>query len=309
MTSNDPEFPATERMTRLLQPFWDRLGAMQSEHPYASDATLLTALFEVPDSVLARIGLDDRRDLAALRLAIVDVLAANRVGGVGGGLTESGQAVIEAMGEEHEARGDVQRQEYLLLGLLRAGGPQIRGVLAAFGIDRERVLRELPPEVRAKPGPASTPSEEARGGVALLPALAHSSAIRFMDTVYERMRHGYAPSPAFLVVEITQLPYSPIARIAMERGFEREDVGDRVARASREADRDDPRREHNWSAECALVMATALGLWRGRGELLLDHFALALLDVGGERVAETLASLEVTADRIREGMPRLGADM
>ena len=89
-----------------------------------TDANFLAGLLEVPDSVLVRMLLDDTRDLAAMRLAIMDVVAANRVPGVGGGMSPAGRRVIEAMGEEQQARGDVQRQEYMLLGLLRgAAGP------------------------------------------------------------------------------------------------------------------------------------------------------------------------------------------
>ena len=58
------------RVSRLLQPFWDRLGAMQAGHDWMTDANILAALFEVPDSVLVRMLLDDRRDLAAARRVI-----------------------------------------------------------------------------------------------------------------------------------------------------------------------------------------------------------------------------------------------
>ena len=46
-----------------------------------------------------------------------------------------------------------------------------------------------------------------------------------------------------------------------------------------------------------------------RGELTLDHFLLALLEVGSEQVIEVLASLGVTAERVRAEMPQLGTDM
>ena len=72
MPPDDPprDFEEIRRMTRLLQPFWDRLEAMQAEHDWITDANFLAALFEVPDSVQVRMLLDDRRDLAAVRLAI-----------------------------------------------------------------------------------------------------------------------------------------------------------------------------------------------------------------------------------------------
>ncbi len=308
-------------MTRLLQPFWDRLGAMQAEHDWMTDANFLAALFEVPDSVLARMLLDDRRDLAAVRLAIMDVVEANRVPGVGGGMSEAARRVIEAMGAEQEAHeGDVQRQEYVLLGLLREGVPQVRALLATFGIDRERVLRELPAEVREAGAvtatPALPPQAGGRGGLqggggsgSILPALAHSSAIRLMDFVYERKRQGHAPRPEFILSELTQLPYSPVPRIAMAGGFRSDDIGERIHEATLTARQEAFRDERDWTPEADRVMATAFGLWRGRGELTLDHFLLALLEVGGERVVAVLASLGVTAERVHAGMPRLGADM
>ena len=37
---------------------------MQAEHDWMTDANFLAALFEVPDSVLVRMLLDDKRDLA-----------------------------------------------------------------------------------------------------------------------------------------------------------------------------------------------------------------------------------------------------
>jgi len=101
-TPDDIEY--IRRVTRLLQPFWDRLEAMQAEHDWMTDANFLAALFEVPDSVLVRMLLDDKRDLEAVRLAILDVVEANRVPGVGGGMSEAARRVIEALGVGASAR-------------------------------------------------------------------------------------------------------------------------------------------------------------------------------------------------------------
>jgi hypothetical protein len=215
------------------------------------------------------------------------------------------------MGAEVEARGDVQRQEYVLLGLLREGVPQVRALLATFGIDRERVLRELPRDVRERGGPPPqlSPASGGGGNPPVLPALAHGSAIRLLEFVYERERRGHAPRPEYILSELTWLPNSPVPRIAMAEGHRSDDIMERVREASHAARREDPRDERDWTLEADRVMATALGLWRGRGERTLDHFLLALLEVGGERMVEALASLGVTAERVRAGMPRLGGDM
>lgn len=93
-----PDFEEIRRMTRLLQPFWDRLEAMQAEHDWMTDANFFAASFEVPDSVLIRMLQDDGRDVGAVRLAIMDVVAANRVPGVGGGMSGARRRVSEAMG-------------------------------------------------------------------------------------------------------------------------------------------------------------------------------------------------------------------
>lgn len=297
-TDPTPDRDDIRRMTRLLQPFWDLLGEMQAEHDWMTDANFLAALFEVPESVLVRMLQDDRRDLEAVRSAIADVVEANRVPGVGGGTSEAARRVFEAMGAEQQARGGVQRQEYVLLGLLREGVPQVRALLATFGIDRERVLRDLPGDSgqwsvaggQASGDPLPSPPPQtgegaaAQGGGAtdaMLPALAHGSAIRLMDFVYERKRHGHAPAPEFILGELAQLPHSPVPRTAQAEGYRSDEIMERLREASHAARREDPRDERDWAPEVDRMMAMALGLWRGRGELTLDHFLLALLEVGG----------------------------
>lgn len=141
------EADVARRGTRLI-PFWNAVGInlYLSRHEYVTEADLLAGLFEIEGSVLIRILADDGRDVAAARLTIMDIVAFAPNGGpLRGALTPGGRRVIEAAGQEARARRDAQRPEYVLLGLLREGTSEVKGMLAAFGIDRERVLRELPP--------------------------------------------------------------------------------------------------------------------------------------------------------------------
>jgi ATP-dependent Clp protease ATP-binding subunit ClpA len=140
-----PEESDARLGTRLI-PFWNAVGISLylSGHEYVTEADLLAGLFEIEGSVLLKILADDGRDVAAARLTIMDIVAFAPYGGpLRGALTPGGRRVIQAASEEAHARGDAQRPEYVLLGLLREGTSEVKGMLAAFGIDRERVLREL----------------------------------------------------------------------------------------------------------------------------------------------------------------------
>jgi ATP-dependent Clp protease ATP-binding subunit ClpA len=136
----------TRRGTQLI-PFWNAVGInlYLSRHEYVTEADLLAGLFEIEGSCLIKILADDGRDVAAARLTIMDIVAfAPNGGALRGALTPGARKVIEAASEEARLRGDAQRPEYVLLGLLREGTSEVKGMLAAFGIDRERVLCELP---------------------------------------------------------------------------------------------------------------------------------------------------------------------
>ncbi|MBX7112436.1 MAG: Clp protease N-terminal domain-containing protein [Dehalococcoidia bacterium] len=305
----DRDFAAARRITRHLQPFWDALSRRQAEHSWITDAHLLAALGDVPGSALLRILQADGRDLDAFRAATNDLVEAARVHGLVGGLTDPARRVIQAMHEEVDARQDVQREEYLLLALLRAATPEVRALLAEYGLDRARILRQLPAELRAAALEASATPSPAAADPALLPALAHSSAIRLMDFVYEGKRQGRPPSPLRILIELAQLPGSAAARIAAEQSHAAEhtrtilrdaSLAESTAASARPADR---------TLEADRIMSTALGLWRGRGELTLDHFLLALLETTDPAARDTLARLGITPDRIRATLPRLGAEM
>jgi ATP-dependent Clp protease ATP-binding subunit ClpA len=141
------EFDEIRLGTRLI-PFWNAVGInlYLSRHDYVTEADLLAGLFEIEGSVLIRILAEDGRDVAAARLTIMDIVSFAPYGGpLRGALTPGGRRVIQAASEEARARRDAQRPEYVLLALLREGTSEVQGMLAAFGIDRERVLRELPP--------------------------------------------------------------------------------------------------------------------------------------------------------------------
>lgn len=130
--------------TRLI-PFWNAVGMNRylNHREWVSDADLLAGLFDVEGSILIKILADDGRDVAAARLTIIDIVSFARGEGFRGELTPQGKAVIQAAGDEARARGIAPQDEHVLLGLLREGGSEVRGMLAAFGIDRARVLREL----------------------------------------------------------------------------------------------------------------------------------------------------------------------
>jgi ATP-dependent Clp protease ATP-binding subunit ClpA len=141
------QFGDVRRGTQLV-PFWNAVGInlYLSGHDYVTEADLLAGLFEIVGSILIKILADDGRDVAAARLTIMDIVAFAPYGGpLRGALTPGGRRVIQAASEEAQARRDAQRPEYVLLALLREGTSEVKGMLAAFGIDRERVLRELPP--------------------------------------------------------------------------------------------------------------------------------------------------------------------
>lgn len=134
------------RGTELI-PFWNAVGInlYLSGHEYVTEADLLAGLFEIEGSCLIKILADDGRDVAAARLTIMDIVAFAPDGGaLRGALTPGGRRVIQAASEEARLRRDSQRPEYVLLALLSEGTSEVKGMLAAFGIDRERVLRELP---------------------------------------------------------------------------------------------------------------------------------------------------------------------
>lgn len=135
--------------TRLI-PFWNAVGMNRylNHREWVADADLLAALFDVEGSILIKILADDGRDVAAARLTIMDIVSFARGEGFRGELTPQGKAVIQLAGEEARARGVPPHDEHVLLALLEAGSSEVRGMLAAFAIDRPRVLRELdPPEV------------------------------------------------------------------------------------------------------------------------------------------------------------------
>jgi len=142
---SDDEGEATEP----LEAFWAAVRRVQGEggRRGVTDADMLGGLFEVGDSALARMVAADGGDLEAARVAIADAVAAEAEGvpGSAQGMTEVARGVAEVMFEERRVRGQAQRQEDVLLGLLLAGGARVKSVLAGLGIDRARVLRELPP--------------------------------------------------------------------------------------------------------------------------------------------------------------------
>lgn len=130
--------------TRLI-PFWNAVGMNRylNHREWVADADLLAALFDVEGSILIKILADDGRDVAAARLTIIDIVSFARGEGFRGELTPPARNVIQIAGEEARTRGVPPHDEHVLLALLQAGSTEVRGMLAAFGIDRARVLREL----------------------------------------------------------------------------------------------------------------------------------------------------------------------
>ncbi|MEZ4554441.1 MAG: hypothetical protein AB7L91_00735 [Dehalococcoidia bacterium] len=135
--------------TRLI-PFWNAVGMNRylNHREWVTDADLLAALFDVEGSILIKILADDGRDVAAARLTIIDIVSFARGDGFRGELTPSAREIMRIAGDEARARGVPPHDEHVLLGLLESGSPEVKGMLAAFGIVRARVLRELnPPEI------------------------------------------------------------------------------------------------------------------------------------------------------------------
>ncbi|MBX7112435.1 MAG: Clp protease N-terminal domain-containing protein [Dehalococcoidia bacterium] len=142
MPPDDHDQPGTG--TRLI-PFWNAVGMNRylNHREWVADADLLAALFDVEGSVLIKILADDGRDVAAARLTIIDIASFARGEGYRGELTPPAKIVMQIAGEEARARGVPPHDEHVLLALLEAGSTEVKGMLAAFGIDRARVLREL----------------------------------------------------------------------------------------------------------------------------------------------------------------------
>lgn len=290
-------FDQARLMTQQLQPFWDLLGEMQTRHDWLTDAHFLAALFDVQDSVLVALMQDDNRDLAAARKAIQEVVNANRVPGVGGGMSVEALRVVTATSREAESRRDVQRQEYVLLGLLDHGVDQVRTLLGALGIERGRILRHLPPGVIKVMVEPPRPSVDSQTSTSPADG-SHASAVRLLEFINGRPG-GRAPRPEYVLVELTQLPYSPVARIAIDGGYQSGEIMQRLREMSHEASQDDYREPRDWTGEADRIIARAFELSRGGGTLLLEHFVLALLEVGGGRVVDVLTSLGITAARLR----------
>lgn len=149
MTPLDPDL-ATATDDQALASFWDAVQRVQGGETGrhgVTDADMLAGLLTAADSALLRIIEADGRDLEAARAAIANAVTTEAAAfeGEGIGMTRSARRVAETMFEERRVRGGTQRQEHILLGLLIAGGAPVKAVLATLGIDRARVLRELPP--------------------------------------------------------------------------------------------------------------------------------------------------------------------
>ncbi|MEZ4554440.1 MAG: Clp protease N-terminal domain-containing protein [Dehalococcoidia bacterium] len=130
-----------------LAPFWAAVGRVQDDQRAITDADMLAGLLHAPDSPLVRIIEHDGHDLEAARAAADTACFACAHEALGEylGLTHTARCVADAMFEEQRVRGGAVRQEHVLLGLLLAASPEVKALLTRLGIDRPRVLRELPP--------------------------------------------------------------------------------------------------------------------------------------------------------------------
>lgn len=256
-----------------LESFWEAVARMQAATgSTTTDLDLARALLRGPGSPLYRL-LGDEPLTIAFQGAIETATAlAQRPGQ---GLSPVARAVVQAMLEETEARDGKPRDEYLILGLLREGSEGVRAVFGSFGIDERRITQGLP-DRRYPVSPAD-----------LAPAFRESGPSTLLHLI-EAM--GATATPLRVAAIVAQIPNSAVARIANSHGYTSDDIRRRFA-GSAGALAPAPNRAPE-------ITETALRL-AGQADLHVDHFVLALLEVGGAGVLAAFESLGVTADEIR----------